>query len=447
MKRFGTDGIRGLASNELSPEFIFQIGKSIGAFLNETFLGEEITVCIGRDTRSSGKRIEKNLVDGLNLVGVNSVLLGIIPTPAVSMLCIKNNYQMGIVISASHNPAEYNGIKLFNQNGEKTEAQAEERIETFFTCPLLIQETPGMPGRVLKEINAQEEYINSVVEKYKDLDLSSYSILIDCANGATGVTSPEVFRKLGANVEAINTKNDGDSINEKCGSTFPSIIKEHLDSTKKTYDFIFSHDGDGDRVLSFTPKGIVIDGDHMITSTALSRASKDQLQNKLVVGTVMTNEGIIEYLKENGIKFHRSNVGDKYVYRDMVRLSAEVGGEQSGHLLFLDKSPTGDGLISALEFVQAILSTNFKLMEDIHNIPLYEQRLINVPVRNKNGILELPIFKKAIKEIEEKHKNARMVFRPSGTEPLFRVFVETKNRELTDQLANKIAVLIKDIEG
>ena len=281
MKRFGTDGIRGLAGEELSPEFVFQIGKSIGAYLNETYPGETISVCIGRDTRVSGERIEQNLVDGLKIVGVNSVLFGVIPTPAVSVLCKKDNYQMGIVISASHNPAEYNGIKLFNKNGEKAEEKAEERIETLFSCPLLIQETPGMPGKILIEKNAQEKYVNSVVEKYKELDLSNYTILVDCANGATGVTTPEVFRKLGANVEAINTKNDGDSINNKCGSTFPNLIKEHLNASKKTCDFIFSHDGDGDRVLSFTPNGVVIDGDHMITSAALSRARKNQLQNKM----------------------------------------------------------------------------------------------------------------------------------------------------------------------
>jgi phosphoglucosamine mutase len=446
MKYFGTDGIRDLADNGLGPEFVLQIGKSIGEYLKETYPQEELHVCIGRDPRPSGERIQQNLVDGLNLVGVHCHLFGIVPTPAVSRLCKAKQYHLGIVISASHNPAPYNGIKLFQRNGEKASEEAEERIEHLIDCPWLIQETPGFPGTSIAQPEAKDEYISSIVHLYSFLHLSSVSILVDCANGATVQATPEVLQQLGANVTAICTEQDGYSINQNCGSLHPETIQSFLKKTKKTYDFIFSHDGDGDRVLAFTPEGELIDGDHMITTVALSRKQKSTLSQKTVVGTVMTNEGIIEFLKQNEIDFHRSDVGDKYVYRDMIRLSAQIGGEQSGHLLILDKSPTGDGLVSALEYIHAITSLSKSIQETIRKIPMYAQRLTNLHVHDKNRILSSPRFRDTMEQIQIQYPEARMVVRPSGTEPLFRVLVETPTIEKTMDLTQKIVSFIEHLE-
>ncbi len=447
MKYFGTDGIRDLANKGLGPEFVLQIGKAIGGYLQETYPHKEIHVCIGRDPRESGSRIEKNITDGLQSVGIHCHLFGIVPTPAVSELCKKQSYQMGIVISASHNPYPYNGIKLFNEYGEKASEEAEIRIETLLDCPWLIQETPGLPGSVTMEENAAEEYVQSIVSMYSSLSLKGYSVLVDCANGATSYTTPATLRSLGATVVALHTKQDGSSINKNCGSLHPEVIKNYLAETGKKFDFIFSHDGDGDRVIAFDTHGNVVDGDHMITAIALTRKQKNSLPNDTIVGTVMTNEGIIEFLKKKGIQFHRSKVGDKYVYRDMIRLSSQVGGEQSGHLLFLDRSSTGDGLISALEYMQAFIDNNNALLQEMGTISLYEQNLTNVPVQNKNTLLESVRFQEEIQRVQNEYPEARMVFRPSGTEPLFRVLVETPDRKKTDQLVQRIVTFIKALEG
>jgi phosphoglucosamine mutase len=446
MKYFGTDGIRDLANKGLGPEFVLQVGKSIGAYLKESYPQEDVHVCIGRDPRPSGVRIEQNLVEGLQSVGVHCHIFGILPTPAVSRLCKNKHYHMGIVISASHNPAPYNGIKLFQRNGEKASEEAEERIEVLLDCPWLIQETPGLPGSYIEEPRAIHEYVSDIVAQYSFLPLSSINILVDCANGATSFTTPKVFSKLGARVTAISTQTDGDSINHQCGSLHPEAIQQYLQSTQTTFDFIFSHDGDGDRVLAFTPDGKMVNGDQMLTTVALAREQLHTLSKKTVVGTVMTNEGIIEFLKNRNIEFYRSNVGDKYVYRDMIRLSAQIGGEQSGHLLFLDKSPTGDGLVSALEYIHAITTLSKPVQDSIHHIPLYVQNLTNLRVHDKNRILSSSQFCETMEQIQAQNPDARMIVRPSGTEPLFRVLVETPTQEKTTQLTQQIVRFIETME-
>ncbi|MDD4028165.1 MAG: hypothetical protein PHI40_02135 [Caldisericia bacterium] len=446
MKYFGTDGIRDLADKGLGPEFVLQIGKSIGAYLKEMYVQDEVHVCIGRDPRPSGVRIEQNLVEGLQSVGVHCHLFGILPTPAVSRLCKNKQYHLGIVISASHNPAPYNGIKLFQKNGEKASEEAEKRIEILMDCPWLIQETPGIPGSLIREPQAIQEYISDVVQQYSFLNLSSMNILVDCANGATSSTTPAILTRLGACVSTLCTQTDGSSINQHCGSLHPETIREYVQSTTKTFDFLFSHDGDGDRVLAFTPEGKLIDGDHMITTIALSRDQLHTLSKKTVVGTVMTNEGIIEYLKNKNIEFYRSDVGDKYVYRDMIRLSAQIGGEQSGHLLFLDRSPTGDGLVSALEYIHAILTLSQPIKESLQQIPLYVQNLTNLRVHDKNRILSSKQFLETMEQIQSQNPEARMIVRPSGTEPLFRVLVETPTQEKTTHLTQQIVHFIETME-
>ena len=446
MKYFGTDGIRDLASKGLGPEFVLQIGKSIGTYLRETFVGEDIHVCIGRDPRLSGPRIEENLVEGLHSVGVHSHLFGVIPTPGVSRICKAKHYHMGIVVSASHNPSEYNGIKLFQGNGEKASDEAEERIGVLLDCPWLIQETPGIPGSVFYETKASDEYIEQIVHQYSHLNLAGVRILVDCANGATSHTSPQVFTRLGASVTAIHTAQDGASINQNCGTLHPESIREYLDHNKDPFQFIFSHDGDGDRVLAYTPEGDLVDGDRILTTIALSRKQTHPSSQKMIVGTVMTNEGIVEFLKTQGVHFYRSDVGDKFVYRDMIRLSAQIGGEQSGHILLLDKGPTGDGLITALEYLHSLTTLNPAVKESIHHISLYVQNLTNLKVHNKNRILESSHFCEKIQQIQDDNPTARMIVRPSGTEPLFRVLVETPTLEKTNFLTHQIVTFIETME-
>ena len=437
-KYFGTDGIRGIANVELDSELALKIGRAIGKFLlkNNTTRG---LVAIGKDNRLSGDMIEHSIISGLVSVGLSTVSLGVIPTPAVSRLITINKFIAGIVISASHNPVEDNGIKLFNSNGCKFDETEESIIEEyidFFDKSDLVKNNEI--GKAYVNNNAVNLYLDSVYVLFKDLDLKGQKIFVDCANGSTSYTTPQLLSRLGAEVISINSNHDGEKINVNCGSTNLGFAIDYAVQNKVDFGFGFAHDGDGDRVIGFLNNGKIIDGDIMLTLCALYRKKKSTLKNNLIIGTTMTNAGIECFLNENGIKFFRSDVGDRYVYKDMVRLSADLGGEQSGHLIFFDKGKTGDGLITILEFLRVIIDKDLNLINEIEKIKFYDQTLLNVKVSDKSIISNSQILKDKIDSILSSEEYIRINVRPSGTEPLIRILVEAPEKHICDKYANEI---------
>jgi phosphoglucosamine mutase len=444
-KYFGTDGIRGIANIELDSELTLKIGRAIGTYLLKKNSNGGI-IGIGKDTRLSGDMIESSLISGLLSVGLSTESLGIIPTPAVSRLVFLKNYISGIVISASHNPIEDNGIKLFNDKGLKLDDYDEAVIEELINSPDLTKLVKGRHfGRAYTDDNAINTYIENVHELFKNLDLSGLTILVDCAFGSTSISTPVLLRKLGANVISINSDHDGEKINVNCGSTHPEYIINYATENNIDYNIGFAHDGDGDRVIGFLKNGKIIDGDIIMSLCAIHRKNKSELQNSIVIGTIMTNAGIETFLKEKGIQFYRSQVGDKFVLQDMIKYSAEIGGEQSGHIIFIDKEKTGDGLVTILEFLKVLTESDFKILDEINNIKFYNQTLLNIRVSDKNNIINSPILNQKLNELLLSKKEIRVNVRPSGTEPLIRILVEAEDKKICDTIANEIKDLVETI--
>ncbi len=441
---FGTDGIRGVAASDFPPDRVLLFGQAIGRFLHENYPTEEIWVGIGKDTRLSGDLIESSLIAGLLSMGVNVKSLGILPTPAIARLTMMEKCQAGIVISASHNPLEYNGIKIFSAQGTKFSDQQEQRIEYWIEQAKLglpVSQHPGI-HRIFQD--APSAYAQSIIRQYPKLKLNGLKVAIDCAYGATFWTSPHVLEHLGAKVLPVAAVPDGSLINVNCGSTYPEYVEEAARLKKFAYDVAFTHDGDGDRVLT-RYQGTLVDGDHLITMIGLHRQHEHQLNPSMIVGTVMTNSGIELFLNERQIKLHRSKVGDRYVLEDMIKYKALIGGEQSGHLIFLDKTSTGDGLVSILESLDAMIASDFQLMRDVQQIPLHSQVLLNVKVSDKEAVLQSSLFLNEIEQIKKNHPEVRLVIRPSGTEPLFRILTEALDSSLAKHLAEHLANLAASI--
>ncbi len=437
-KYFGTDGIRGIASTVFTAEKTLQIGQAIGLFLNEKYPAEELWVGIGRDSRTSGELIEQSLITGLLSTGVNVKIYGILPTPGIARLVDLQKCHAGIVISASHNPAEYNGIKVFSAKGQKLTDHEEKRIEHWMEQDHQKTSFHNSPGKCLRIEDATKLYADSVIRQYPQLKLHGLKVAVDCSYGATCHTTPYVLRELGAEVFAVACEPLGEQINHGCGSTFPQNVEEKAKEAGFSYDIAFSHDGDGDRVLA-RYKGRLADGDHMLTMIGMHRFHQHQLCPSMIVGTVMTNTGIERYLQQTGIQLYRSSVGDKYVLQDMIKYKAVIGGEQSGHLIFMDKMQTGDGLISILETLQAAISSQFRLLEEVEQIPMYSQELLNVTVTDKEAVLASTRFADELKIIASQYPDVRIVVRPSGTEPLFRILTEAQDPKLAQQLAKQLA--------
>ncbi len=441
---FGTDGIRGIASTIFTTEKTLRIGKSIGLFLREKFPSEELWVGIGRDSRTSGKMMEDALVEGLQAVGVNVKSYGILPTPGIARLFSMQQCHAGIVISASHNPAEHNGIKVFGAQGHKLKEQDEERIEHWIDHDHLEASYSESLGKCIPIQDAAKLYADSVIKQYPNLNLQGLKIAVDCSYGATCWTTPYVLRELGAEVLAVACEPRGELINHNCGSTFHQNIEDKAREAGFQYDIAFSHDGDGDRVLA-RYHGKLVDGDHLLAMIGIRRNQQHLLKPSMIVGTVMTNTGIERYLQQTGIQLYRSSVGDKYVLQDMIKFKATIGGEQSGHLIFMDKMQTGDGLISILETLQAAIPSHFRLLEEVEQIPLFFQELLNVTVANKEAVLSSSLFADELEKIKNQYPEVRIVVRPSGTEPLFRILTEAEDPLLAKQLAKQLADIATNI--
>lgn len=444
-KYFGTDGIRGIANIELNPELSFKVGKALSLYLQKQSSNCSV-VGIGKDTRLSGDMIESSVMSGLLSSGMSCKLLGILPTPAVSRLTNLIHCEAGIVISASHNPVSDNGIKIFDKFGFKLSDIDEEIIEELIdSCSNHSMGNGCEFGRSFVENNSSQIYVESVLSEFKDLNLKGLNILVDCAFGATYFTTPYALDKLSAKVISVNSFPDGANINVNCGSTHPEFIINYAKENKIDFDIAFSHDGDGDRVIALLPDGRIIDGDIIMSLCAIYKKNNSKLNNRIVVGTIMSNKGIEEYLKENDIEFVRSNVGDKYVLRDMIRLKADIGGEQSGHIIFLEKVKTGDGLVTMLEFLDILVKTDFKIIDEIKKINFYHQNLTNFKTSNKERVLNSQLLKDTIDKLTKDYKDLRINVRPSGTEPLIRIFAEAKEKDIVDKAIEELKLVIDSL--
>lgn len=439
---FGTDGVRGLANTDLSPELAFKLGLYGGEIFKKTGNGEFL---LGRDTRLSGQMLKSSLAAGLMAAGLNVIDLGIVSTPLVAYLVMEGNFSGGAVISASHNPYEYNGIKFFDTDGFKLTDDEEDQIQK------MIDEDLKLERNTFDKIGSLydgEDLVHTYEAYIKNLARTSFKGLkigVDCGNGATYKMAPEILKDLGAEVVAINTDPDGKNINASCGSTNPDLIAKLV--VEEGCDLGFSFDGDADRLIAVDEKGRVIDGDHMLAIFAKDLMTNERLSSKRVIGTVMTNMGLDDYLRDLGMEVVRSQVGDRYVLEEMLRGKDSIGGEQSGHIIFLDYNTTGDGLATGVHLVNAILSSGEKpsVLNDM--VKRYPQVLVNAHIDNKKKYLymENDIIRREIEKIERDFgQTGRVVIRPSGTEPLVRVMIEGKDQDLIDQVAKNLATTIED---
>ncbi|WP_346869292.1 phosphoglucosamine mutase [Clostridium sp. UBA5119] len=443
-RMFGTDGVRGIANKELTVDLAYKLGKAGALVLTQCTSKPRIIV--GMDTRISGDMLESALVAGILSVGAEALCLGVVPTPAVAYLTKKYKAEAGVVISASHNPVEYNGIKFFNKDGFKLSDELEDKIQKLIESDFegIHIPTGGMLGR--KYIG--EDAINDYVEFAKstiDGDLSGMKIAVDCANGAAYKTSVKALKELGAEVFIINSDPDGININKDCGSTHPEDLMKFVVENRCNLGLAF--DGDADRCLAVDEKGNLVNGDFMMVIAAKHLKSIGKLNHDTVVVTVMSNLGLHIALKEAGIKTVSTKVGDRYVLEEMAKEGYSIGGEQSGHVIFLDFNTTGDGLVSGIQLAETVKSTGKPLSELSATMKELPQVLVNAKVpNNMKDIHEKDEEIMAdIKAMEDKMAGCgRVLIRPSGTEPLVRVMLEGENQEEIDKMAHDLAKKIEE---
>ena len=448
-KYFGTDGIRRIANTELTPELVYKVAKA-GAYVLSKHTDHTPTILIGRDTRISGTLIESAMTAGFLSFGANVKLLGVIPTPAVAYLTRKLKADASVVISASYNTFEFNGIKFFSNKGMKIPDSLEEEIEEV------------MESGKLEELTAKNEKIGvteysfDLINEYiyffrKNFDdniekhlRSDFVVGIDTANGATYKVAEKVFKELGINYRIINNNPDGININDNCGSTHLENLKKFVLDNKLSLGI--AYDGDGDRCLAIDEKGNEIDGDKLLAIISSNLIKKGKLQKNTIVATVMSNLGLNKYAEKNNLQLIQTKVGDRYVLEEMLKNGYNLGGEQSGHVILLDYNPTGDGILTSLMLIQTILEENKSASELADIIKLYPQVLINAKVNSdkKYDYEKDTDIKNAISELEKEFAgNGRVLIRPSGTEPLVRVMIEGEDQEYITKRAKEIANLIE----
>ena len=447
-RMFGTDGIRGVANVDLTAELAFKVGQC-GAYVLTRDAEHRPRILIGKDTRKSGDMLEAALTAGMCSVGAKVIPLGIIPTPAVAYLTRFYKADAGVVISASHNPCEYNGIKFFNSEGYKLSDAVEDEIEAYIKGEKELKNLPthGKVGYVSANHNAVEDYVAFACSTI-DCDLRGMKIAIDCANGASYQTAFKALNKLGANVEAIHNTPDGVNINAKCGSTHMDSLKSYVTSIGADIGLAF--DGDADRMLAVDENGELIDGDQVMAVCAQYMKECGRLKKNTLVATVMSNLGLIIAGEKLGIDIPRTKVGDRYVLEEMLDKGYSIGGEQSGHVIFLDYNTTGDGLVSALQFLRVLKKTGKKASEAASVVEVLPQVLVNARVKpeNKDKYLEVAAIAAECKNLEDEFAGeGRVLIRPSGTEPLVRVMIEGKNQKVLKEKAEALASLIENILG
>jgi phosphoglucosamine mutase len=443
-KLFGTDGVRGVANKEITGELAYKIARAGSYYLNQNYLADKKPVfLIGKDTRISGDMLEAALSAGLNSVGVDVIKLGIIPTPGVSFLTKELNVQGGIMISASHNPIEDNGIKFFNSEGYKLSDEMENEIENilFNNYDSISMPTHKNIGRINDNLTLVEKYKN-YLKSTVELDFTGMKIVIDCANGAAYKLSPQVFSELGAEVIKINDTSCGEKINVECGSTNPDLITQKV--LENRADIGIAHDGDADRVIMVDEKGKLLDGDQIMAIAALDMLKRGKLKGKTLVTTSYSNMGLKEVLNKNDVDLFISNNGDRYILKAMLDNNFNFGGEKSGHIIFLDYNRTGDGILTALQLTQIVKRSN-KALSSLKVMNEWPQILKSVKVKYKKKWKENIRIDGAIKKAEDALAGKGRVFiRASGTEPVIRVMVEGRNDKLIDYWAKKLCDIINE---
>ena len=442
---FGTDGIRGVANEyPLTAEAVFGIGRAVASFFGSS--AHPAKIIIGKDTRESGDMIEDALASGICSVGADASLAGILPTPAVAHLVSSNDAAAGIVISASHNPFGDNGIKIFDADGYKLSDAKEDEIE----CLLPAHNIDLAPGKFNHRIgnveamrDAPERYLAFLQNTLPDAKLfNDMKIVLDCSNGATYAVAPKLFQDLGAQVEALHIRPDGKNINADCGSEHPETLIEAV--LAQNADIGLAFDGDGDRLVAVDEKGQIISGDRTLVICARSLKRKGLLKNNLVVSTVMSNLGLRLALKDLGIDHIMAQVGDRYVLQQMNANGAVIGGEDSGHMIFLDQHTTGDGMLTAIRLIQTMCEEKKPLSELSRVMTVFPQVLLNIDVQKKPLIEEVPQIMAVIRSVEEcLGEKGRVLVRYSGTQPLCRVMVEGPEKDETRRYCQQIADVVK----
>ncbi|MEB8171490.1 phosphoglucosamine mutase [Macrococcus caseolyticus] len=441
-KYFGTDGVRGVANSELTPELAFKLGRFGGYVLAHNGT-EKPTVVVGRDTRISGVMLESALVAGLLSTGAEVMRLGIITTPGVAYLTREMNAQAGVMISASHNPVQDNGIKFFGADGFKLSDAQEAEIEA-----LLDAEEDTLPRPVGVELGHTSDYFEgghrylSYLKSTIEGDLEGLRIALDGAHGSTYSLAPYLFGDLEADTATIGCNPDGNNINDEVGSTHPEKLAELVLDTDS--DFGLAFDGDGDRLIAVDEKGQIVDGDQIMFILAQDMDARGELKDHMVVSTVMSNLGFYKGLESLNIKSDKTKVGDRYVVEEMRRSSYNLGGEQSGHIVMMDHNTTGDGLLTGIHLASIVKRSGKTLSELAGQMTKYPQRLVNIKVSNKHAVEQNEHVAAVIKEVEdEMNGEGRVLVRPSGTEPLVRVMVEAKTDEDAERFVNKISDVVR----
>ena len=436
MALFGTDGVRGVAGVDLTAELAFNLSTAAASVLADLgeFAGHRPTAIVGQDSRASGQYLEEAICRGLSSAGIDVYRVGILPTPAISFLVKDRGADLGVMISASHNPASDNGIKFFDRTGSKLADQIEAKIESVLGQAV---ESSNGAGSVIEDLGAKESYIQNLL-KSLDGNLSGLKVVVDCANGAASFVAPELLKRAGAEVIAISASPNGLNINDNCGSTHLENLIEAVKG--EGADIGIAHDGDADRVLAIDDKGSVIDGDFILGILAQDM----ELPTKTVVGTVMTNLGLIKALEEKGIGFIATAVGDRYVLEEMLAGGHLLGGEQSGHIIMSKYANTGDGLLTALQLISKLKKSGKSASELASFMKRYPQVLINVSGVAKEKLASNQVIAKAVGDAKQRLEDkGRVLLRASGTEALIRVMIEAQDLSLAQELASELATLVK----
>lgn len=441
-KLFGTDGVRGIANQELTPELAFKLGRA-GSYV----LSREVSrprILVGRDTRISGDMLESALVAGICSVGADVLKAGVIPTPGVAYLTQKYHASCGIVISASHNPTEYNGIKFFGGGGYKLPDEVEDEIERLVLNQDEITARPdgGDVGRVYELDKAEQNYLDFLISCYRGAkDLSGLKVVVDCANGAAYGVGPLMWRAMGARVIPIHNQPNGLNINERCGSTYPAALRRAV--LEHQADLGIAYDGDADRVVAVDERGNIIDGDYIMVVCGLHLRRSLQLNPPKVVTTVMSNIGLDIAFRREKVEVLSCQVGDRYVLEEMQQSGARLGGEQSGHIIFLDYATTGDGLLSSLKLAEVIKETGLPLSSLAREMEQYPQVLINLDIKDKDSILNNVEIKDTIRQAEARLGEwGKVLVRPSGTEPKIRIMAQGPDEFLLQEVVNEIKAAV-----
>ena len=441
---FGTDGVRGGANKELTVELAMNLGKA-GAYVLTKEKAHKPTILVGGDTRISGEMLANALMAGICSVGADAVYVGVVPTPAIAYLTRHYGYDAGVVISASHNPSEYNGIKFFNGDGYKLSDLLEDEIEEVMRMNSAELPMPvgGEVGHITYRYDAKDDYVRFACSLI-DLDLSGLKIVVDTAEGASYYTAPKTLESLGAKPVVIHNHPDGVNINRACGSTHMEELKKRV--VEEGADLGIAFDGDADRMLAVDENGNMVDGDQIMAICGLYMRNQGRLKKDTVVATVMSNLGFFRMGEKEGINIVRTKVGDRYVLEYMLANGCNLGGEQSGHVIFLDENTTGDGLISALHLLEVIVKSGKKLSELASVMRVLPQALVNARVSNikKEYYMDNKVVADAVAELEARFAGAgRVLIRPSGTEPLVRVMIEGDDQKFIEEEAKKLAEIIE----